>query len=605
MNLPGLGNMRLFGRQVFTSSRRLDNDLADDDSFYDNGATEGLYSTAACLIFLMVTFNFLFPVNSILPLDRRTVAILGATLVFITHNFFFASKNYVLIDGIDFDVIILLSAIMTINYMLVRQPETIKLVKMIQDTINLKPRTGFWLVGLAAFIMSPFLTNDGVCLLFVAPVMTAFASLPLEEVEDTPEVKANLTFKNITLKRSDALFFMLNIACSSNIGSALTYIGNPQNMIVAADAVSVMPPYMFLGYMMIPSLASWFITSFYLEHCWWKSRVKIDDKNESGKIKTDTDLPSIEEGTSEDNANILHVPLAQGSPEKPNPSVMLHPMSPMKRSIVESQAAKDQSANPLLDDGDNDMYYSDYRLQGPFPFAIVALTVVMVICIFAEVMSIAGVVLSFALIMTVVVVMSSHWTNKQILIDSVSGPQLVPLSREQKIENMNFFFEELFRSIDLNILLIFIGLFVVVDNLDSTGIPRAMWNSIVGKQPFRTTSSVIGISIFVAIASQFVGNVPVIQLAVPNVEPLDAADKRYAWAILSYVATVAGNLTLTGSAANVIVAETVARIPNGPRLDFWGHFHICFYVTLISLGLGMALITMTIHFDNYMSGYET
>lgn len=70
----------------------------------------------------------------------------------------------------------------------------------------------------------------------------------------------------------------------------------------------------------------------------------------------------------------------------------------------------------------------------------------------------------------------------------------------------------------MNILLIFTGLFIVVDNLDSTGLPRAAWNAIVGKRPFKTTGSVIGISIFVLIASQTVGNVPVIQLAKPNVE---------------------------------------------------------------------------------------
>jgi Na+/H+ antiporter NhaD/arsenite permease-like protein len=40
----------------------------------------------------------------------------------------------------------------------------------------------------------------------------------------------------------------------------------------------------------------------------------------------------------------------------------------------------------------------------------------------------------------------------------------------------------------------------------------------------------------------------VIQLAVPNISPLDDKQKALAWAVVSFVATVGGNLTITGSA---------------------------------------------------------
>jgi Na+/H+ antiporter NhaD/arsenite permease-like protein len=73
-------------------------------------------------------------------------------------------------------------------------------------------------------------------------------------------------------------------------------------------------------------------------------------------------------------------------------------------------------------------------------------------------------------------------------------------------------------------------------------------NSIVGEVPFKTFSSVIGISAFILIASQLLGNVAVIQLAKPNVEYLDDESKRFAWALISFIATIGGNLTITGSA---------------------------------------------------------
>ena len=43
------------------------------------------------------------------------------------------------------------------------------------------------------------------------------------------------------------------------------------------------------------------------------------------------------------------------------------------------------------------------------------------------------------------------------------------------MENLNEFFEELFQSIDYSLLLIFLGTFIVVENMSSTGIPKFLW----------------------------------------------------------------------------------------------------------------------------------
>ena len=77
-------------------------------------------------------------------------------------------------------------------------------------------------------------------------------------------------------------------------------------------------------------------------------------------------------------------------------------------------------------------------------------------------------------------------------------------------------------------------------------------NKIVGKTPFYTFGSVLGICLFVLISSQLLGNVAVVQLAKPNVATLGDTAKAYAWAVISFVATVGGNLTITGSAGTTI-----------------------------------------------------
>ena len=179
------------------------------------------------------------------------------------------------------------------------------------------------------------------------------------------------------------------------------------------------------------------------------------------------------------------------------------------------------------------------------------------------------------------------------------------MTRNDKVENINWFFEEMFDSIDLNILYIFIGLFIVIENFETTGIPSSLWDMIVGETPFRTIESIAGISAFILFASQTLGNVPIIALAVPNVEVLGDCDKRLAWAVLSFVSTVGGNLTITGSAANVIVAEQFARLNSDPdsQFDFWKHFDACFWVTLASCVGGATLIVGEVYLDAEMSGY--
>jgi Na+/H+ antiporter NhaD/arsenite permease-like protein len=134
------------------------------------------------------------------------------------------------------------------------------------------------------------------------------------------------------------------------------------------------------------------------------------------------------------------------------------------------------------------------------------------------------------------------------------------LSAEDRMDSVNEFLDSLFNSIDYSLLIIFTGLFVVVANIDATGLPRLFWKQIVGNRPFQTFNSIMGISAFVLIASQTIGNVPVVQIAKPNIEILEGKEKELAWALISFVSTIGGNLCLTGSAANIIVVEKAKRL---------------------------------------------
>ena len=96
--------------------------------------------------------------------------------------------------------------------------------------------------------------------------------------------------------------------------------------------------------------------------------------------------------------------------------------------------------------------------------------------------------------------------------------------------------------------------------VDFTALYGTFRSKIVGDRPFKTIWSVVGISAFVLATSQFLGNVPVIQLALPNVTSLNEETKRYAWALISFVATVGGNLTITGSAGKLLLLVEILSL---------------------------------------------
>ena len=101
-----------------------------------------------------------------------------------------------------------------------------------QLQVQSNPLKGFWLVSAAAFLVAPFLTNDGVCLLFVELILDAFEATKALSNNSivanacTAEDRENIVkLKEMPLETGDAIYFLLTLACSANIGSALTYTG--------------------------------------------------------------------------------------------------------------------------------------------------------------------------------------------------------------------------------------------------------------------------------------------------------------------------------------------------------------------------------------------
>jgi len=141
-------------------------------------------------------------------------------------------------------------------------------------------------------------------------------------------------------------------------------------------------------------------------------------------------------------------------------------------------------------------------------------------------------------------------------------------------------------AIDTDLLFFFAGLFVVTGTIESSGLSARMFE-------YARAWLNGGVVVFSAIAvalSNLVSNVPAVLLLKPLIARL--ARPEAAWLTLAATSTLAGNLTLLGSVANLIVAEAAAR--RGVKLTFLEFTRSAAVITVISLVLGVGWIRLFI-----------
>lgn len=142
--------------------------------------------------------------------------------------------------------------------------------------------------------------------------------------------------------------------------------------------------------------------------------------------------------------------------------------------------------------------------------------------------------------------------------------------------------QKVYAEIDGQLLLMFAGLFVVVAGLEHSVLTKEVV-AAAGRLHLDRTSVLSGVT---AILSNLVSNVPAVLVLKPFIEPL--ADPQRAWLVVAMASTLAGNFTLLGSVANLIVAQRAAK--DGIAIDFWSYFRIGAPLTLITIAIGVMLL---------------
>jgi Na+/H+ antiporter NhaD/arsenite permease-like protein len=169
----------------------------------------------------------------------------------------------------------------------------------------------------------------------------------------------------------------------------------------------------------------------------------------------------------------------------------------------------------------------------------------------------------------------------------MDGNEILPEEEELITES-----ETTLTEVDYGLLLLFIGQFLLIGSFDDTGVPQKFFAMTMGSCAEQMTSvpCVYWFVMIVTILSNIASNVPVCQMLAatfPYATPYD-------WMQVSFSATIAGNLTMLGSAANMIVAFQAAKV--GDR-SFTSERHAPFGIpsTLVALYVGTFVLTM-VHF---------
>jgi len=143
-----------------------------------------------------------------------------------------------------------------------------------------------------------------------------------------------------------------------------------------------------------------------------------------------------------------------------------------------------------------------------------------------------------------------------------------------------------FAEFDWSLLVFFSALFIVSGSLETSGVTR----TLIHLDQIASQANVLNLTLVTSVLSNLISNVPAVLLLKPIAASM--ADARLGWLTIAAASTLAGNLTLLGSVANLIVAESASRY----RIDlsFWEYTKSGLIITLVSLVIAVLWLSLVV-----------
>ncbi|HBG69762.1 MAG: hypothetical protein A2W93_09780 [Bacteroidetes bacterium GWF2_43_63] len=168
-----------------------------------------------------------------------------------------------------------------------------------------------------------------------------------------------------------------------------------------------------------------------------------------------------------------------------------------------------------------------------------------------------------------------------IPIIALAGASLILLVGRIKPSNV-------IKKVDWVLLLFFAGLFVVVKGFENSGALENLLSFYPLSKDAGGLAAVHGISL---LASQIVSNVPFTVAFLPFMQQ---ANSEMLWIALASASTLAGNATIIGAVANIIVIESASK--HDIKIRFLEFFKSGIIVTLLTLIISFGAILLWIYF---------
>ena len=566
-----------------------------------DGGTAPIYVQVLGTIVFVAVWPFIVLDMKWFPLGRPAAALVGAAFMVVTHVV--TQKDVYDIQGLlgNMQTIFLLVGMMMLSYYYDREG----LLRMVGLWI-FGDRKSFksilWKVCLMSALLSAIVTNDANCLVIT----------PLLLMEGQKQGR----------DRRELLPLCLGIATAANIGSAATIFGNPQNAFIASSAgVTLLEFFMSL---LPAALIGTAVDILLLYLFFWKIVLEkyekqpqeereaiasnapprnytlpgtLAEERESLALSYDRshdpylssriaaereEIYSHEKGSASESYQRLPRKVGRGISPYPR-SKQGHLAVPEIRIGDEQQAIvqnggtnkKPQEAVASNDEIEEDNDSSGYELvkvkslkertwrERIFIIWLGFITLLLVILLAIPPPPAVSAEFNLGLIPMAAAILT-------MLADTII--------------NKTYAYDCMLK-IDWTVILMFMGLFVWLEGFQNTCYVELSFDKLAPYMNLYKIEGVLLFTVFVIVGSNLFSNVPLTILIVNRIDDLCGGEKcegPLGGLLLAWISTIAGNFTLIGSVANLIVAEK-ARSAVDYRITFWNYLKFGTISTFIVL----------------------
>ena len=529
-----------------------------------------IYVQVVGTIIFVVVWPFIVLDMKWFPLGRPAAALVGATLMVVFHIVTQSEVYDIQGDFGNMQTIFLLVGMMMLSYYYDREG-LLRLIALwiFGDGKGKSFSSILWKVCLLSAILSALITNDATCLVITPLILNEFKQQKRSQRELLP--------------------LCLGIATCANIGSAATVFGNPQNAFIGAAAnvpllsfFQALLPAALIGTAMGIGLLYVFFFKVVLGH--YK-----DEEVESIYPSSNQPQYTIPPTLADERESVA---LSYDQSHDPYQTSAMAREREALRGASNGHGHGGRQGNRGISphpkgngsaDADNRNGKSDIEPLEPSAPALEMPVPLKDRTIQAKIFA-AWLVFITVLVVALLAVPPRPIVNAEFNLGLVPVAAAVLTMFVDTIVNRKYAYDAILK-IDWCVILMFMGLFVWLGGFQNTCYPTLAFNKL---QPYMDLNKIEGVllfTVFVIVGSNLFSNVPLTILIVHRVKDLCGAEEctgPLPGLMLAWISTIAGNFTLIGSVANLIVAEKARQVADF-RMTFFRYIRFGFISTLVVL----------------------